>query len=236
MKRTLQLFTLALLALSITACQAPSTPEELGLSSPQQVQKEQLGGDFDETPEPSEDTETMDESSKKTLMKAPGTAQESATEVLPEQRTASNDGFIKYNGRFFDIEYPESFEVKDEETFRDPDAEYHPGTDGMTVQSPDGEVQFYVYSPLCTGAAEWRELREGEREGDLTVEEAENHLITRGAITGPGYSRFFEERKGKYDMPCILVFGLQYSSAEAYEPYKEQYQHFKNSLIQYWWD
>ncbi len=187
---------------------------------------------YEEVPLHSDDVE----GEEKVLKKAPENEGESATEVQAEQREKSPSGFEKYKGRFFDVEYPANFTLLSEEVFDEPNPESYPGTDGITVQSPDGRLEFYVYSPLCSGNPEWKETRDGEGEGEVTVEEAENHLITRGSFVSSKYTRFFEERKGKYDMPCISVFGLKYTNAADYEPFKQDYLHFKNSLLQYWWD
>jgi hypothetical protein len=142
--------------------------------------------------------------------------------------------WLTYRGPWFDIDYPASFRPLGYDHAPNSD-DYD--EDGIRFESPDGEVLFYVYSPLWSGDPAWPTVREGEtvleRSTETRSAEYADIRLTWITVGGPqmGYRRSWQQTR---EGPSIEYFiGIRYDSQEAYDYWRDEYLRFKNSLVQY---
>jgi hypothetical protein len=149
------------------------------------------------------------------------------------------DGEYKaYNGNYFTVQYPSNFITHPFEPTDQMDEYDFISTDEATFTSPDGEVEFFVYSPLWGGAPEsYLEARENE---EITTEKE----TCDNSIEGwPKIIKWvtYTDKNGAYTRSYVstktestdLVFGIKSINDAAYEKYKEHYLKFKESLEQF---
>lgn len=137
-----------------------------------------------------------------------------------------------YEGAWFRVEYPPEFKVilrERSSTVSEP-KKY----DGVSFVSPDGQVEFYVFSPQWIGDSEWVKLRRGERLTGRLKDETPKRKAYYGTIRGPHgkYSRCYEDLTDK-GSNTRRVFGFKYLSRQAHEKHRAKYLMFKRSLVQY---
>ena len=146
--------------------------------------------------------------------------------------------WLIYRGPWFDIEYPRSF--------RPLAFDRAPGAvnvktfdrDGISFGSPEGAVEFYVYSPQWSGDPSWVRPAPGEREIERSVSTEgagpERKLLTWVTIAGPGnaWKRSYVQIR-QPDLNTEWYFGFRYQDAAAYAAYRPAYLHFRSSLVQY---
>ena len=143
-------------------------------------------------------------------------------------KTMSSTQTKFYKGAWFSVRYPASFKAQSEM----PSKTGGPGTyDSATFTSPDGTVTFCIYAPKYSTTIP-KELF-----GDNFVD---TEKLREGGITS--YSSFYSP---KYKRTCsymayrceetafLYVIGLRYTTYEAFEKYKKQYDAFKKSLLLY---
>jgi hypothetical protein len=158
---------------------------------------------------------------------------------MPESVVAEWDGeYEAYNGDYFSVQYPSNFIAQPLEPTDQIDDYEFIRTDEATFTSPDGEVEFFVYSPLWGGEPEFylefldnEELTE-EKESIETDEFGQEKTIQWMTFTDKdgNYSRSYVSTKTE---STFLVFGIKSFNDAAYEKYKERYLKFKESLQQF---
>lgn len=134
--------------------------------------------------------------------------------------------FKKYKGGMFDIQYPDNFIVK---TSNESVWEAH-------FKSPDGLVEFYVFSPWGITENQEIELKPNlEIEVQNEVKKIDVCLEIRYITYKAKDNSYFRSYEDKNGLECggRTIIGLKYKNKEAYEYYKETYLKFKNSLVQY---
>jgi hypothetical protein len=159
-----------------------------------------------------------------------GTAALAATIKVP------NRGWKTYRGAWFTIKYPIGFTTK----VREAGASQKGGQpDGVSFLSPDGQVEFYIYSPQWAGDPAWIKLGSGETERSRKVVTSGKDITTHKTFTyvtilGPGrhYERSYVDIR-QPDQKTRWVFGYKYRSTEAYKAYLPHYLKFKASLQQF---
>ncbi|MGE5532662.1 MAG: hypothetical protein ACM3VW_11160, partial [Bacteroidota bacterium] len=104
--------------------------------------------------------------------------------------------------------------------------------DGASFLSPDGQVEFYVYSPQWRGQSQWLFKRQGEKAGTKSTQSSKTTSITYMTFTGPGYTRAYADYKST-DGSTRWGLGIKYKSQAAYNAYRPLYLKFKQSLKQY---
>ena len=136
---------------------------------------------------------------------------------------------LTYQGAWFDIDYPRGFRALERE--RSGSAS---GYDSASFLSPDGSIEFFVYSPQWSGTTYWTSLGPGETEASRTQSVEGNLHYTRVMITGPGgaYQRAWVEVRDTLTN-TNHIFGIKYADQAAYDRYRDAYLHFKDSLVQY---
>jgi hypothetical protein len=142
-------------------------------------------------------------------------------------------GRLTYMGAWFKVDYPASFSVIDRQASSSLPDRY----EAASFVSPDGLVEFYVFSPQWRGDAEWVKLLPGEHEVERSTEQTENRRRTHVTLVGPNdsYRRSWVETVELLagEPNTNHVFGIKYANQAAYDKYRRLYLQFKASLIQY---
>ncbi len=173
------------------------------------------------------------------------------TQTIPETQKQPADkqtvatpknNFTLYRGTYFDIQYPKGFSAKP----TTPTSVYNNITSVQTDEayftSPDGAVDFFVFSPL------WG----GDPTSYLNIKNTEELVNEKTTESGSGYDkkivrwvtvkaknnlyyRSFVSIKNQVDTGSDThrVFGIQYKDSTTYDKYRETYLTFKGSLRQY---
>lgn len=136
-----------------------------------------------------------------------------------------------YTGAWFRVKVPTGFKVEPRELRMVGDKKEF---DGVSCTSPDGKVEFYVYSPQWSGTPKWIALRPGEKQVAKKVDSGSQRTVTYVTLRGPGgkYERSYADTRGKLD-GTRTVFGFRYANQAAYKKYLPLYLQFKKSLVQY---
>jgi len=179
-------------------------------------------------------------SEKETVL--PSEVKELQSQTVPEiqkqsvskktvESSVKND-VVLYKGSWFDIKYPKGFTARPTVSM----------TDEAYFLSPDGSVEFFVFSPLWAGdPSEYLNIPSTEElvsektdESGLDLNNKIVRWVTVKAKDG-SYYRSFVSIKNQVGTGSDLhhVFGIKYQNNIAYEKYKDAYATFKNSLQQY---
>jgi hypothetical protein len=148
----------------------------------------------------------------------------------PTSLALNQAGWRTYTGAWFEIRYPANFQV-------------HPslqsgsasGYDSVFFTSPDGAVEFYVFSPQWNGTPTDIEINPSteivtsqkfeQREGKTS------RRISARARNG-SYLRAFEDIED-HTTNTRRVFGISYRNQASYNRYRQMYLTFKASLTQF---
>lgn len=137
-------------------------------------------------------------------------------------------GWKLYKGAWFDVYYPSVFKVVP----REPGAANRP--DGASFLSPDGKVEFYVFSPQWSGNPTWHQKRPGEKCVSYRQQKKGTRTVTWVTYrAGDGsYERALEDLADA-TLNCRRIVAFRYRNQSAYRAYRPQYLKFKASLVQY---
>ncbi|MDD4995560.1 MAG: hypothetical protein PHW53_03805 [Patescibacteria group bacterium] len=147
-----------------------------------------------------------------------------------------------YRGTWFDIEYPNGFTPSPTTPTEIREGATYVQTDEARFVSPDGTIEFFVFSPLWGGdPADYLTIGPAEELVDEETQESGagvDSKITRWVTvraTDGSYYRSFVSIKSQVGTGSDLhhVFGIKYRDNETYELYRDAYVDFKNSLNQY---
>ena len=146
---------------------------------------------------------------------------------IPASPQKTPPTYKKFKGAWFDIEYPDTF--KAENSLRS-----STNSDSAIFTSADGKVQFYVFSPQWSGEPTDIKVKAGEKISATSEEKKNGLFVKRWTVEANdgSYSRAYEETSENVSH-TNKVFGIKYASKADLERYREEYLHFKNSLIQY---
>ncbi len=186
-----------------------------------------------------------------TTTSLPPAVNELQTQTVPKEQKQSvskrvtestKNDLILYGGSWFDIEYPKKFTANPiipTDVYKGMTRVH---TDEAYFASPDGAVEFFVFSPLWSGdPADYLTVRATE---ELISEKNEENgsnfdkkVIRWVTIKAKdmSYYRSFVSIKEQVGTGSDLhhVFGIKYKDNEAYERYRDAYIAFKESLRQY---
>jgi hypothetical protein len=137
-----------------------------------------------------------------------------------------------YTGAWFKISYPPGFKVCPSLKSLTTD-----GYDSAFFKSPDGKVEFYIFSPQWNGEPNDIALN-SKTEKIITTKtsEVDNDMDHRKVIwttikaKDGSYQRSLEDTA---DETARWVFGIKYVDAKALKSYADMYRKFKKSLVQY---
>jgi len=135
-----------------------------------------------------------------------------------------------FKGAWFDIKYPTTFTPR-------PSMKSATSSDGYEsafFQSPDGLVEFYIFSPQWSGIPTDITLKSTENTSGTTYKTTGDVTVKWWTITAKNgsYTRTYQETTNS-TANTNWVVGLKYKNQSAYNKYKKQYLAFKASLIQY---
>lgn len=152
-------------------------------------------------------------------------------EVSEIQTENQKKEYKQFKGAWFDIEYPSAFTAENSmKSLTNVD-----GFDSAVFTSPDGKVQFYVFSPQWSGEAK-DILIDKKTENLIDSSEENNEKITvkRWVIeaNNGSYHRAYEETVDN-ETKTNKVFGIKYNPDVYKDEYQKDYLRFKNSLVQY---
>ncbi len=188
-------------------------------------------------------TQTVPESQK---VEKPQTQTASESKTTPKAEPAQIEVTL-YRGSWFDIEYPQNFTAKPNAPTTEYKGNTYVQTDEAYFISPDGTVEFFIYSPLWRGdpknyliIAPTEELVsekiEEKKENELTDQYGDKVVrwVTLKAKDSSYYRSFIsiKEQVGT-GSDLHYVFGIKYQDSAAYEKHKDAYVAFKESLRQY---
>lgn len=171
----------------------------------------------------------------------PEKEKESITEIKIE---TVKPGIALYRGSWFDIEYPENFTASPLTPTNTYDEVTLVQTNEARFTSPDGTVEFYIFSPLwgedpddyleVGPAEEFVSEKDDESIPDTEFDKRIVRWVTVKATDG-SYFRSYVSIRDQFDTGFSLhhVFGIKYKDNASYEKYKDSYVSFKNSLRQY---
>ena len=134
----------------------------------------------------------------------------------------------EFKGAWFAVWYPDGWAAVPSLA-----SESHPGgVDSVFLRSPDGTVEFYVFSPLWSGEPRDISLDPAtERLDSSKISESGGKRIkwyTISARSG-AYTRSYQDTKRG---STRTVVGVKYHSKDAYEKHRSAYLQFKKSLRQ----
>ena len=143
---------------------------------------------------------------------------------------AADKGLSTYKGAWFDIQYPANFRVRSALTSSSS------GYDSAFFTSPDGTVEFYVFSPQWNGdPSEDIAINPAEEVYEAQKQEEKNGKQVRWvtiSAKNQAYTRSYVDTEDTISN-TRLVFGIKYHNQKAYNKYKSAYLKFKKSLKQY---
>ena len=146
--------------------------------------------------------------------------------------TYADKSLSTYKGAWFDIQYPVDFKVRP--ALKSSSSAF--GYDSAFFISPDGMVEFYVFSPLWNGdPSEDIAINLAEEIYETQKQEEKNGKQVRWVTINAknkAYSRSYVDTEDT-NFNTRLVFGIKYRHQKAYNKYKSAYLKFKKSLKQY---
>ena len=149
-------------------------------------------------------------------------------------RAAANSckGWNTYKGAWFEIKYPPGFKAKSSLPETASSGRY----DSAFFISPDGAVEFYVFSPQWNGVPfdiaidpETEEI-----EAQKTDNRKDGTIVKQYTISAKngGYLRSYIDTE-YVPQNTRTVFGIKFSNRHSYDKYKSWYHAFKDSLVQF---
>lgn len=142
----------------------------------------------------------------------------------------ARQSWVTYNGAWFEIRYPSNFRVRP--SLRGSSGQ---GYDSAFFASPDGSVEFYVFSPQWNGEPVDIELNpQSEVQASQNTEKRQGRIVRRVTIRARdnSYLRSFEDTEDTATN-TRKVFGVKYRDQAAYNRYRQNYLAFKQSLRQF---
>lgn len=137
---------------------------------------------------------------------------------------------LTYKGAWFQIKYPSNFKVRP--SLRSSSGQ---GYDSVFFSSPDGSVEFYVFSPQWNGQPSDIEMNsQSEVQVSQNTEKRAGRIVRRMTIRARdnSYLRSFEDTEDT-TTNTRKVFGIKYRNEAAYSRYRQSYLTFKQSLTQF---
>ncbi len=138
-----------------------------------------------------------------------------------------------YQGAWFTIRYPRGFQVRNGQKGQTSMSGY----DSAYFRSPDGAVEFYVFSPQWSGNPDYVHV---DPRREIVVAQKTKQAGKRGfqikttwmtvQARDKSYSRSWVDTRTD---DTRLVFGIRYRDGQALTAYRRQYTAFKKSLQQF---
>lgn len=136
-----------------------------------------------------------------------------------------------FTGAWFEVKYPSDFTAQGSMVSASGEENQF---DSAFFTSPDGEVEFYIFSPQWGGEPTDIGLQPNEKETNREVKNTANRTVTYWTISAQNgsYVRSYQETRNEIEN-TVWVVGIKYKNQKAYDRYKKQYIAFKSSLQQF---
>ena len=136
-----------------------------------------------------------------------------------------------FTGAWFEVKYPSDFTAQGSMVSASGEENQF---DSAFFTSPDGEVEFYIFSPRWGGEPTDIALRSNEKAGNRQVKQTAKQTVTHWTISAQdgSYVRSYQETRNEVEN-TVWVVGIKYKNQKAYDRYKKQYIAFKSSLQQF---
>jgi len=138
-------------------------------------------------------------------------------------------GSQTFSGAYFTVKIPGGFKAKPSlnNGGSSPDSAF--------FTSPDGKVEFYIYSPIWNGNPTDIQVKSATEEITDQKEEKNGAVIVRRVTIKAKDGSYFRSYEDTEDTEhnTRRVLGIRYANAEAYAQYKDAYLAFKKSLQQF---
>lgn len=134
-----------------------------------------------------------------------------------------------YIGAWFEISYPSGFTIFEREKSPTAESDY----DGVSFISPDSSAEFYIYSPQWRGESIWENIQNGETIFIDKDTNSENGLKINTKVIQNTQENFYRTIEVVEMYDAKYVFGFRYKDDQVYNLYKDTYEEFKSSLIQF---
>lgn len=142
----------------------------------------------------------------------------------------ASQGWLTYKGAWFEVKYPSNFKVRPSSR-----SSSGQGYDSVFFSSPDGSVEFYVFSPQWNGDPADIEMNsQSEVQVSQSSDKQAGRIVRRMTIRARdnSYLRSFEDTEDT-TTNTRKVFGIKYRNEAAYSRYRQSYLTFKQSLRQF---
>jgi hypothetical protein len=145
------------------------------------------------------------------------------------QRQVSASGAFK--GAWFEVWLPPGFTVI-------PSLKSSTSTEGYDsafFRAPDGQVEFYIYSPQWSGEPTDILINEKtEKHAGSETSTSKANIVTWFTIRAAdgSYTRTYQDTRSR-DGSIRWIVGVKYTNQSAYEAYKADYRRFKQSVRQF---
>jgi hypothetical protein len=149
--------------------------------------------------------------------------------ALHGTKTQVTKGWLTYKGAWFEVRYPSTFKVRPS----------LPGSsesifDSVFFTAPDGNAEFYVFSPQWNGDPSDIQIKGNEVLVSKTSDNRGKVTVRRVTVKARdhSYTRSFEDTEDSATN-TRKVFGIKYRDQSAYDRYRQTYLTFKQSLRQF---
>jgi len=154
--------------------------------------------------------------------------------VIDQERInglAGNSTAGTFKGAWFEIAVPPSFTTIPSMKSSTATAKY----DSAVFRSPDGKVEFYIFSPQWKGDPSDIAIDPSrEKQSFSRTETSRLRTVTWFPIEAKdgSYTRTYQDTRSN-DGSVRWVVGVKYSDQAAFNAYRDQYTNFKKSLRQF---
>ena len=158
--------------------------------------------------------------------------------IHPEVQPEAPVRLATFSGAWFQVSYPENFTASPTSP-TDIFGDYEfVETDEARFTSPDGTVEFFVFSPQWGGDPIDYLVK---KPNETTVDQTEDKANSNDPFAVSHHWVTYEDKEGKYTRSYHSlmtesthhVFGVKYTNRKMYERYKADYLAFKTSLQQF---
>ncbi|MDG1332981.1 MAG: hypothetical protein P8P74_11675 [Crocinitomicaceae bacterium] len=159
--------------------------------------------------------------------------------IHPEVKPEAPVKLSTYSATWFQVDYPENFTASPSGPMQIYGDDYEfVETEEAKFTSPDGTVEFFVFSPQWGGDPIDYLI---EQPNEKTVDQSEDKANSDDPFAASHHWVTYEDKEGKYTRSyhSIMtenthhVFGVKYTTRKMYERYKAAYLAFKKSLQQF---
>lgn len=136
-----------------------------------------------------------------------------------------------FRGAWFEVWYPPGFAVVPSLK----SATSIEGHDSAFFRAPDGQVEFYIYSPQWSGEPTDILIDEQtEKHAGSETSTSKANVVTWFTIRAAdgSYTRTYQDTRS-HDGSIRWIVGVKYANQRAYEKHKDDYKRFKQSLRQF---